>query len=42
MVGDAGYDVTCIVAFDEMTPDEKEGVTDKRIRSLGFEEGGYP
>lgn len=42
VVGDAGYDVTCIVAFDEMTPDEKAGVTAKRIRSLGFDEGGYP
>ena len=42
LVGDSGYDVTCIVAFDEMTPDEKKGVTDKRIRALGFEEGGYP
>jgi len=42
VVGDPGYDVTCIVAFDEMTPADRKRVTDDRIRALGFEEGGYP
>ena len=42
VVGDQGYDVTCLVAFAEMTPSDLKRVTEKRIRALGFAEGGYP
>jgi hypothetical protein len=38
VVGDFGYDVTCICRFE----DGEEGYTEERVRSFGFEEGGYP
>jgi hypothetical protein len=37
-VGDLGYDVTCICTFEGGV----EGCSADRIRSFGFEEGGYP
>jgi hypothetical protein len=38
VVGDFGYDVTCICTLEG----GGEEYTAARIRSLGFEEGGYP
>jgi hypothetical protein len=38
VVGDPGYDVTCICSFEG----GGEGYTEARVRALGFEEGGYP
>jgi hypothetical protein len=39
VVGDSGYDVTCIVQFEDADPSE---ITDERLESLGFEVGPYP
>ncbi len=39
VVGDFGYDVTCIVEIEGVLP---ENVTEKLITRLGFEEGTYP
>ncbi len=39
VVGDFGYDVTCIVRLGDTPPGE---ATDKKCRALGFEVGGYP
>jgi hypothetical protein len=38
VVGDLGYDVTCICSFE----DGVEGYSEERVRSFGFEPGGYP
>ena len=38
VVGDFGYDVTCICSFEG----GGEEYTEARVRSFGFEEGGYP
>jgi hypothetical protein len=39
VVGDLGYDVTCIVQFDDSTPDE---ITVEKCKALGFTTGPYP
>jgi hypothetical protein len=39
LVGDSGYDVTCIVEFDDTDPEE---VTAAKLEALGFEDGPYP
>jgi hypothetical protein len=39
VVGDFGYDVTCICTFEDERDDE---YSEARVRSFGFEEGGYP
>lgn len=39
LVGDRGYDVTCIVHLEGVTGDT---ITEKKCRALGFEEGLYP
>ncbi len=38
VVGDLGYDVTCICTFEDVG----DGYTEAQVRSFGFEEGGYP
>jgi hypothetical protein len=38
VVGDFGYDVTCIVSVEGAKPDE---VTEKLLTRLGFERGVY-
>jgi hypothetical protein len=42
VVGDYGYDVTCLVTIQLAVPSDAKHYTIERIRSLGFEEGGYP
>jgi hypothetical protein len=42
VVGDIGYDVTCLVSIELDVPSDAEHYTEARIRSFGFEEGGYP
>jgi hypothetical protein len=39
VVGDFGYDVTCIVELEDAAPAE---VTAQRCETLGFEVGPYP
>jgi hypothetical protein len=39
VVGDLGYDVTCIVELEGAEPGE---LTDEKCQSLGFEAGRYP
>ena len=39
VIGDPGYDVTCIVKFEDTDPGE---MTDKKCNALGFEIGPYP
>ncbi len=39
IVGDSGFDVTCIVEIEDAEPGE---VTEKKLESLGFEVGPYP
>lgn len=39
LVGDFGYDVTCIVQLEDTDPSE---ITTRKCRSLGFEVGPYP
>ena len=39
VVGDRGYDVTCIVHLEGT---DAGGLTENRLRDLGFEEGLYP
>jgi hypothetical protein len=39
VVGDPGYDVTCIVQLEGADPSE---LTDEKCKSLGFEIGPYP
>ena len=39
VVGDPGYDVTCIVELEDAAPDE---VTEQKREALGFEVGPYP
>ncbi len=39
VVGDSGYDVTCIVQLEDA---DAEDLTDAKCRSLGFEPGQYP
>jgi hypothetical protein len=38
VVGDPGYDVTCICTFEGGV----EGYTEARVRGFGFERGSYP
>jgi hypothetical protein len=38
VVGDLGYDVTCICSFEN----GEDEYTESRVLSFGFEEGGYP
>jgi hypothetical protein len=38
VVGDKGYDVTCICTFEGGGDD----YTEAQVLALGFEEGGYP
>jgi len=38
VVGDAGYDVTCIVRFEDADPDKSP---DEKCEALGFEVGPY-
>jgi hypothetical protein len=38
VVGDPGYDVTCICTLEG----DSEDYTASRIQALGFQEGGYP
>lgn len=38
-VCDLGYDVTCIVQFEDADPGD---ITDEKLESLGFEVGPYP
>jgi hypothetical protein len=38
VVGDFGFDATCICRFEGST----KRYTIERVRSFGFEEGGYP
>jgi hypothetical protein len=39
VVGDHGYDVTCIVELEDADPGE---VTSAKLAALGFEAGPYP
>jgi hypothetical protein len=39
LVGDQGYEVTCIVELEDIDPDD---VTQPLCESLGFEIGSYP
>ena len=39
LVGDRGYDVTCIVHLEGV---ERGGITAEKCKALGFEEGIYP
>jgi hypothetical protein len=39
VVGDPGYDVTCIVELESAAPNE---VTEEKCEALGFEVGPYP
>jgi hypothetical protein len=39
IVGDSGYDVTCIVRLEEPAAEE---MTETKCRSFGFEIGPYP
>jgi hypothetical protein len=39
VVGDLGYDVTCVVELEDSDPRE---VTEARCEALGFEVGPYP
>jgi hypothetical protein len=39
IVGDAGYDVTCVVEFEDADPGD---ITPAECRALGFREGTYP
>jgi hypothetical protein len=39
VVGDPGYEVTCIVQFEGTDPNE---ITNEKCEALGFEVGPYP
>ena len=39
LVGDSGYDVTCIVEFEDTDAGE---LTAAKLEALGFEDGPYP
>jgi hypothetical protein len=39
IVGDFGYDVTCIVQLEDVSPAE---LTEQKCKALGFEVGPYP
>ena len=39
VVGDPGYDVTCIVQLEDSTPEE---MTFEKLEALGFVIGSYP
>ena len=39
VVGDPGYDVTCIVRFEDAEPKD---ITEQNLKALGFEVGPYP
>jgi hypothetical protein len=39
VVGDFGFDVTCIVQLEDTDPSE---TTERKLESLGFEIGPYP
>lgn len=38
IIGDAGYDVTCICTFEG----DSDGYTDETMQHFGFEPGDYP
>jgi hypothetical protein len=39
VIGDLGYDVTCIVEFEDTDASE---ITKKKCKSIGFHQGPYP
>lgn len=39
LIGDPGYDVTCIVEIEDADPNE---ITEEKCKGLGFQVGPYP